>query len=70
MYTLCAGAAGIVLLMKWKWTIGVSEWVSEWVSEQLLFHTKLAICSAMSCREKVNFHCDDDEVHFVVDQHA
>jgi hypothetical protein len=41
----------------------VSEWVSEWV----LFNPNF---SAISWREQVSFQWDDDEVHFVQDQHA
>jgi hypothetical protein len=42
------------------------EWVSEWV----LFNANSAIFSAISWREQVNFQWDDDEVRFVLDQHA
>ena len=38
----------------------------EWVSEWLLFNSN----SAISWLEQVNFQWDDDEVHFVSDQHA
>jgi len=31
---------------------------------------QLSNCSAISWREQVNFQRDDDEVHFVLDQHA
>ena len=41
---------------------GVSEW--------LLFNANSAICSAISWREQVNFQWNDDEVCFVLDQHA
>ena len=40
------------------------------MSEWLLFNANSAICSAISWREQVNFQWDDDEVHFVLDQHA
>jgi hypothetical protein len=43
------------------------EWVSEWVSEWC----QLSNFSATSWREQDNFQWnDDDEVHFVLDQHA
>ena len=48
----------------WVW---VSEWVSEWVSIVLLQFSNF---SAISWREEVNFQWDDDEVCFVLDQHA
>ena len=32
--------------------------------------TQLSHFSAISWREKVNFQCDDDDVRFVLDQHA
>jgi hypothetical protein len=44
----------------------VSEWVSEWASEWLLLNAN----SAISWREQVNFQWDDDDVRFVLDQHA
>jgi hypothetical protein len=37
------------------------------VSEWLLFNVNSAV---ISWREHVNFQWDDDEVHFVLDQHA
>jgi hypothetical protein len=40
----------------------------EWVSEYCL--TQLSNVLAMSWREQVNFQLDDDEVRFVLDQHA
>ena len=40
------------------------------VSEWLLFNANSAIFSAISWREQVNFQWNDDEVHFVLDQHA
>ena len=43
-------------------TIGVNEW--------LLFNANSAIVLAISWREQVNFQWDDDEVRFVLDQHA
>jgi hypothetical protein len=42
----------------------------EWVSEWLLFNANSAIFSAVSWREQVNFQWDDEEVHFLLDQHA
>ena len=36
------------------------------MSEWLLFNTN----STISCREQVNFQWDDDDVRFVLDQHA
>jgi hypothetical protein len=44
------------------------EWVSEWVSECCLTLTQQF--SAISWREQVNFQWDDDEVRFVLYQHA
>ena len=44
---------------------GVSEWVSEWVSDYCL-NTKSAIVQ----QEQVNLQWDDDEVGFVLEQHA
>jgi hypothetical protein len=35
-----------------------------------MFNTNLAIFSAISWRKQVNFQWDDDEVRFVLDQHA
>jgi len=35
-----------------------------------LFNANSAIFSAISWREQLNFQCDDDEVRFVLDQHA
>ena len=40
--------------------------IPEWVSDCCLTPT----ISAMSLGEQVNFRWDDDEVHFVLDQHA
>ena len=40
------------------------------LSEWLLHNANLAVFSARSWREQVNFQWDDDEVHFVLDQHA
>ena len=45
----------------------MSEWVSEWVSEWLLFRANSAIYQLC---HGVNFQRDDDEVSFVLDQHA
>ena len=43
----------------------------EWVSEWLWFNANLAFFfSAISWWEQVNFQWDDDEVRFVLDQHA
>ena len=54
---------------KWKiYEIQIS--VNEWVSEWLLLIANSAIFSAMSWREPVNFQWDDDDVRFVLDQHA
>jgi hypothetical protein len=44
-----------------------SLWHDNIVSEWLLFN---ANSSAMSWREQINFQWDDDEVCFVLDQHA
>ena len=40
------------------------------VSEWLLFTANSAILSATLWREQVNYQWDDDEVRFVLDQHA
>jgi hypothetical protein len=40
------------------------------LSEWLLHNANSAIFSARSWREQANFQWDDDEVHFVLDQHA
>ena len=40
------------------------------VREWLLFNANSAIFQFLSLREKVNFQWDDDEVRFVLDQHA
>jgi cupin superfamily acireductone dioxygenase involved in methionine salvage len=37
-----------------------------YISARLLFNAN----STLLCREKVNFQWDDDEVRFVLDQHA
>ena len=42
--------------------------ISQWVSGCCL--TPFSNFSAISWREQVNFHWDDDEVRFVLDQHA
>ena len=39
-------------------------------SEWLLHNANSAIFAAKSWREQVNFQWDDDEIHFVLDQHA
>jgi len=39
------------------------------LSEWLLFNANSAIFPAKSWREQVKFQWDDDEVHFVLDQH-
>ena len=44
----------------------VNEWVSEWV---IVVHRQFSNLSAISWRE-VNLQWDDDEVRFVLDQHA
>ena len=43
--------------------------MSKWVSEWLLFNANSAIFQ-LYYGEQVNFQCDDDEVRFVLDQHA
>ena len=43
--------------------MGVSEWV-------IVVERQFSNISAMSWREQVNFQWDDDEVRFVLDQHA
>ena len=40
------------------------------MSEWLLFNANSAIFCYISWREQVNFQWDDDEVRFVLDQHA
>jgi hypothetical protein len=46
----------------------IIQWVSEWVSDCCL--TPIHQFSAISWREQVNFQWHDDEIHFVLDQHA
>jgi hypothetical protein len=48
--------------------IDYSEWVNEWVSDYCL--TPTPQFSAISWREQVIFQWDDDEVRFILDQHA
>jgi hypothetical protein len=55
----------------------VGEWVSEWVSEWVRWVSEWVRCqfsnmsaTGISWREQVNFQWDDDEVRFVLDQHA
>jgi hypothetical protein len=48
--------------------IGVASLMEEWVSDCSLIPTQQF--SAISWREKVNLKWDDDEVHFILDQHA
>ena len=43
------------------------EWVSEWV---IVAQRQLCNFSAILWREQVSFQWDDDEVRFVLDQHA
>jgi len=40
------------------------------VSEWLLFNANSVILQLLSWQEKVNFQWDDEEVRFVLDQHA
>ena len=40
------------------------------MNEWLLFNAKPVFCSVISWREQVNFQWEDDEVRFVLDQHA
>jgi len=42
----------------------------EWVSLVIDIQLHLSNVSTISWREQVNFNWDDDEVHFVLDQHA
>ena len=42
----------------------------DWVSEWLLFNANAAFFSLILWREQVNYQWDDDEVRFVLDQHA
>ena len=47
------------------------EWVTEWVSECCLAPTQQFFSYIMTWREQINFQWDDDdEVRFVLDQHA
>jgi hypothetical protein len=39
-------------------------------SEWLLFNANSAIFQLISCHEQVNFQWGDDEIRFVLDQHA
>jgi hypothetical protein len=66
----------IFLCFLWHWHHGwcsirythwVSEWVSEWVS---VVQSKFSKFSAISWREQVTFQWDDDDVHFVLFEHA
>ena len=41
-----------------------------WLSPDMTDNTNSAIFEAISWKEQVNFQWDDDEVHFVLDQHA
>ena len=43
--------------------MGVSEWV-------IVVERQFSNISAISWREQVNFQWDDDEIRFVLDQHA
>jgi hypothetical protein len=49
-----------------KWVMG-SKTMTEWV---IVVNANSAICSAISWREQLSFQWDDDEVRFVLDQHA
>ena len=49
-----------------KWFRDQRRWVSEW----LLVNDNSAFFSAILWRYQVNFQWDDDEVRFVLDQHA
>ena len=40
------------------------------MSERLLFNVNSAIFSAISWWQQVNFQSDDDEVRFILNQHA
>ena len=54
-------------------SIKVSEdnWVSEWVSEWLLFNTNEQFFShTMTRTSYIQWYDDDDDVHFVLQQHA
>jgi hypothetical protein len=46
-----------------------SSILSEWVSDCCLTPTQ-QFFSFIMAQEQVNFQWDDDEVHFVLDQHA
>ena len=48
----------------------VSAWVRAWVSEWVLLNANSANSQLYHGEEQVNFQWDDDEVHFILDQHA
>ena len=52
---------------KYHWYLMFNMWVSEWAI--VVLH-QFSNYSAISWREQVNFQWDDDEVSFVLDQHA
>ena len=48
----------------------VIEWESDCFEHFFQLYHGEAFFSAISWREQVNFQRDDDEVHFVLDQHS
>jgi hypothetical protein len=66
---LCHSVIVISLWLQPKFVIVIDssfvEVVDEWVNDCCL-----TIITAISWREQVNFQWDDDEVRFVLDQHA
>ena len=43
---------------------------SNWLIDLIVFNATFSNISAISWREQVNFQWHDDEIHFVLDQHA
>jgi hypothetical protein len=54
---------GVMVSVLASGAMGVSEWV-------IVVERQSSNISAISWREQVNFQWDDDEVRFVLDQHA
>jgi hypothetical protein len=53
-----------------KKNILINDWVGGWVSEWVSVQSKFSKFSAISWREQVTFQWDDDDVRFVLYQHA
>jgi hypothetical protein len=76
LYWTCVSEWVCECVSEWvsEWVGGwVSEWVSEWVrwvSEWVRCQFSNMSATGISWREQVNFQWDDDEVRFVLDQHA